>query len=246
MITEANIWIIIAVVTIVQGFILSSAIMFKSKQKNAASKLLSLFILLISLSLIGRLLPFADSQFSYIIMSVLIDFIIFSFGPLSFYYLKYLFEGTYHSSKKDLLHFIPMVIFIIYLLLKFLELPLYFEYRKAINLFLELFAIVVNGLYIIIARLLVKSYQKKSENEHSFLPQIKYINIFLNLISIILVCWFYGLISKQFPILNVTTLFTYNFIWVSISSLTFLFAYFSFFESDILSIPEKQNKYEQG
>ncbi|MBK7008112.1 MAG: hypothetical protein IPH36_05560 [Saprospiraceae bacterium] len=87
-INEFNVWLMIAILTIFQGFILSIAILFKSKEKNVANKLLSLFVFLIALSLIGRLSFYFSVSEEDFLPGGLVDIIIFCYGPLSFFYLK--------------------------------------------------------------------------------------------------------------------------------------------------------------
>ena len=253
---ELNIWLIIAILATFQGFFLSLAILVKSKGKNTANLFLGLFILLISISLIGRISPYFSALKDSFLLGGLMDIIIFSYGPLSFFYLKNLFDGKYYPSLKDYRHFIPLAIFLIYFFFR-LFFPqefnnsIFYSHLGLVYFFLELMAIVQNALYIYSGYKMVNDYEKRSAKEFSFLPQVKYIKIFLAVISLIILMWFYGFISKFVKGLEFSTVFSYNFVWLLISFLSFLFAYFSFFDSDILSIPEEStkdesNKYEQG
>lgn len=248
---ELHIWLIIAGLTIFQGILLSIAILFKSKEKNAANKLLSLFVFLISLSLIGRLSYYFSVSEADFLPGGLVDIIIFCYGPLSFYYLKSLLEGKYLLKSRDFLHFIPLMIYLAYFLYRLLlpnqfEKSVFFTYLNRVYFFLEMLAILQNAVYTFIGYRMVLAYENRLEKELSFLPQLKYVKIFISFISVIILLWFYGFVSKYIESLQFTTVFTYNFVWLLISFLTFLFAYFSYFDSEILSIPEKQTKYEQG
>ncbi|MBL0082847.1 MAG: AraC family transcriptional regulator [Saprospiraceae bacterium] len=107
-------------------------------------------------------------------------------------------------------------------------------------------AILQNAVYTIIGYKMASAYENRLEKELSFLPQLKYVKVFVAFISLIILLWFFGFVSKYIESLHFATVFTYNFAWLLISFLTFLFAYFSYFDSDILSIPEKPTKYEQG
>lgn len=249
--SELTIWLVISILAIFQGFFLSVVIIVKSAGKNSANLLLGLFILLISLSLIGRISSNFSALKDSFLLGGLMDIIIFSYGPLSFFYLKNLFKGKYFPGWKDYLHYFPLAIFLCYFFLRLLlprqfENSIFYANLGYVYFFLELMAIVQNAIYIIIGYKMVNDYEKRLVKELSFLPQVKYIKIFLAVISLIIFSWFYGFVSKFVDGLQFSTVFTYNFVWVLISFLTFLFAYLSFFNSDILSIPEKQAKYEQG
>ncbi|MDP2722930.1 MAG: helix-turn-helix domain-containing protein [Bacteroidales bacterium] len=249
--SELTIWLVIAILTIVQGFFLSVAILVKSKGKNTANILLSLFVFLISLSLIGRLSYYFSSVGDTFLPGGLVDIIIFCYGPLSFFYLKNLFDGKYFPTWKDYPHFIPLAIYSVYFFYRLLwpqqfENSIFYSNMGSVYFFLELLAIVQNAIYIFIGYKLVNDYEKRIVKELSFLPQVKYVKTFLAVVSVIILFWFYGFVSKYVEGLQFSTVFTYNFVWLLISFLTFLFAYFSYFDSDILSIPEKQTKYEQG
>lgn len=250
-INEFNVWLMIAILTIFQGFILSIAILFKSKEKNVANKLLSLFVFLIALSLIGRLSYYFSVSEEDFLPGGLVDIIIFCYGPLSFFYLKTLFDGKYLLSWRDYPHFLPLAIYLLYFFYRLLfpqhfEGSVFFTYLGRVYFFLELLAILQNAVYTIIGYKMASAYENRLEKELSFLPQLKYVKVFVAFISLIILLWFFGFVSKYIESLHFATVFTYNFAWLLISFLTFLFAYFSYFDSDILSIPEKPTKYEQG
>lgn len=248
---NVNIWLIIGLGTIVQGFLLSVAIFVKSSKNNTANILLSLFIFCVSFSMIGRIGPILSLTNSAFVMGAIMDLIIFSYGPLSYFYLKTLFNGKYSLQFKDVIHFVPFVVFLIYFSYRFFfeqhfNDSIFHRNLDIVFVFLESMAILSNAVYIYIAYRMVKSYEKRTPIQLSYLPQIKYIKIFLLLISVIIFFWFFGFISKYNIHLQFGTAFSYNIVWALISFLTFAFAYISFFESGIISIPEKIVKYEQG
>lgn len=258
---DLNIWLIIAILATFQGFFLAIAIFMKSSSKNTANLFLSLFILLISFSLVGRISSYFPAFENSFLLGGVMDIIIFSYGPLSYFYLKNLFDGKYFPSWKDYRHFIPLAIFLIYFFSrvffpKQFNNSVFYTHLGLVYVFLELMAIVQNGLYIYSGYKMVNEYEKRFVKKLSFLPQVKYIKIFLAVISLIILMWLYGFASKFIEGLEFSTVFSYNFVWLLISFLSFLFAYFSFFDSDILSIPqdssikesnkEEAGKYEQG
>lgn len=252
--TELNIrsvFAILAIITILQGFLLSLAIFLKSSKNNGANILLAVFIAFISISMIGRAAPFFPALKDSFLLSGLMDVIIFSYGPLSFFYLKNLFEGRYYPQWKDFPHFLPLLIFLIYFFYR-LFWPEHFdnsiirENLIYVYHFLELMAIMANAFYVILGFGMVVKYQRNAADQLSFLPQVKYIKIFLVIISLIILLWILGFFTKMNPDLYFTTLISYNSIWLLISVITFLFAYFSYFDADILFIKQQKSKYEQG
>lgn len=249
--SHENILLIIAVATIIQGFLLSIAIFIKSSKSNTANTLLSLFIFLVSFSMLGRI-AYILTPFKWdFLFATVMDVIIFSYGPLSYFYLKALLNGKYISWVKYIPHSIPLLIFLGYCIYQFFfkqhfDASIFGQNIDFVYFFLELLAILSNAFYIYIGYKMINVYEKNTPKQLSYLPQIKYIKIFLVVIALIILIWFFGFISKYDVRLQFGTVFTYNMVWILISCLTFAFAYISFFETGIISISEKVIKYEQG
>lgn len=249
--SEYNLWLMITVLTVTQGVFLSLAILFKSRKNHAAHLLLSIFVFLISLTMLGRLSFYFSASEDSFLPGGLVDIIIFCFGPLSYFYLKSLFHGQVFFKGKDWLHALPLAIYFIYFFHRLLF-PAHFEasiFNTRLDLvffFLELLAILQNIVYTYWGYTIVRDYETGMVKEFSLLPQIRYIKIFLIVVSLILFLWSFGFFSKTFFGYQSTTIISYNMAWILISCLTFLLAYFSYFDSDLLSVPQKQVKYEQG
>ena len=248
---EYNLWLMITILTVSQGVFLSLAILFKSRKNHAAHVLLSIFVFLIALTMLGRLSFYFSASEDTFLPGGLVDIIIFCFGPLSYFYLKSLLYEHNSFKGRDWLHAVPLAIYFIYFFHRLLfpahfEASIFYTRLDLVFFFLELLAIVQNIVYAYWGYNIVRDYETGMAKEFSLLPQIRYIKIFLVVVSVILLLWSFGFFSKTFFGYQTTTIISYNLTWILISCLTFLLAYFSYFDSDLLSVPQKQVKYEQG
>lgn len=248
---EITLWIIITLLTGLQGVFLSLAILVKSKGKRMANRLLSIFILLISLTMIGRLSFYYAENENDFLPGGLVDIIIFCYGPLAYFYLSFLLKLKNDWHRRDIIHAIPLLLYLVYFFYR-LFFSSHFEnswmntYLHQVFFFLELVAVIQNAAYAYWCYKTLKKYEATMAESYSTIPQLKYIRIFLALVAVIIILWAYGFVSKYIESLHFTTVLSYNFVWILLSCLTFLFAYFSYFDANILATPLKTGKYEQG
>jgi len=104
-------WTIIFLFSAIQGFFVSSVLLFK-KDKHPSRKILATITILFSLILIDYVLYWTGYQYYYPYLINVPLCLIFLFGPLFYLYFKSIFNKK-GFEKLDLLHFLPFLVALI-------------------------------------------------------------------------------------------------------------------------------------
>ncbi|HYJ46915.1 MAG TPA: helix-turn-helix domain-containing protein [Pyrinomonadaceae bacterium] len=108
-----------------QGLLLSLALLSGRRGEKFTNRTLAALILTIVIVICGAVLVSTDYVFVFPHLSRLHQPFVFLAGPLLFLYIRALTSSGQRFEKKDLLHFVPFVFCVIYLL------PYYFQSRAA-------------------------------------------------------------------------------------------------------------------
>ena len=225
--SNINWFSIIILLAALQGIFLFFAIYRLKNAKNQANKFLALFILMVSLTLLGRYF-FTKQSLSLFEQKLLLfgDITIFLFGPLLYFYFIKLFGINKKINRT--IHLLPVIVFIIY------TIPLIAsneaEYYSLITKYLWTFtfwestAIFLNLFYSIINWKVVNEFYKTNSNKISYTQRFKFYKFLMVIISLTLFAW---LSSFLIVLITNSNSIVYHVVWIILSGAVIALGYYS-------------------
>lgn len=232
-----------------QGILLFIAVNSLKKGNKKANNILSLYILIIVLTLLGRYF-YNSTNVTLFYLKVIFagDLIIFLFGPMLYFYLLALFEIKPDLKIKNWIHFLPVAVFIIIIS------PLIISDRETFNLLIqhyvyifyviEFAAIVQNLFYLALNWLLLKKYLFEISQENSAVPQINFYKILLYITASGLAFWIFSFILRFVSPSLIEDFFGYQMVWVSLSCSVIALGYYTLSNPEVFQKQQNQKKYE--
>lgn len=212
---------------VLQGGLLVVAINRLPQRNKTANRILSVFILLITVTLLWRLV---DTQgVVQLIAGIIQDEIIFLYGPVFYLYTKALLTTGQISFKQWRLHLIPAGV---YLVLQ----PLMWQAKSfwlPFMAFSVMAAITHSTIYIIKSYQLVRNFKRKSTKSS---PYIGYLQTMIVLLSVCLVLATYLMLAFFFDLPYQGIYVNYQVIWFSVSIITYVVGYFAMFSPEIFKV----------
>jgi AraC-like DNA-binding protein len=123
--TSANLLVALNLLGVAQALLLAAALLSIKRGNRVANRLLAAFVIVIAISVGGATM--ANDRFILLyphFLKIQDPFYVLG-APLLFLYVRTLIKGRAASGKKDLLHFLPFVLCLLYLL------PFYFQSGEA-------------------------------------------------------------------------------------------------------------------
>jgi len=243
---------IVIVIGICQGIFLALTLQRISNNNLHANRILSLLIVLATAMLIGRFVYFRFLTYTVFQWSILVDSLVFLFGPLIYMYLRrLLFKGdtTFFLPIYHFLGFFGMVIFAL-LYIVFYSPKEYYKlftdgYLPQAFHIISAIMIGFNGLYLVKSFKLVKKFKIEEKETFSFeQTPVIYLNFFLFSVSACLFAWFLSflntiLLDGYFTYIN------YESIWVAIPVFIYVVGYFSLKQPELFRIPQVEKPKER-
>ena len=115
-----NTWTTIFLFAAIQGLFVSMVFLFIKRENRIANALLALLIFLFSITLIEYVLYWTSFLYQFPHFMELSGGFPFLYGVILYLYFKRVFYGR-GFGRKDLLHFAPFLLFIIYMFPKYLS-----------------------------------------------------------------------------------------------------------------------------
>ncbi len=251
---------IILLLGISQGLFLSVTLQFISNTNRKANIILSVILLLAMTMLIGRFLYVRHLSYVIFQWSLVVDSIVFLFGPLLYLYIK---RFLFKSEKNK---FLPFYHFIPFFALLTLSLYFVFAYtpegyyrffieKNIMKLFniIAFCMIVFNSVYIVFSFLLVKKFKKAEKQTLSFDQNpLIYLYSFLIAFSLCIVAWLFSYINSTFLDSYFTYLSNdsiwvanYDSVWVAIPLFIYVIGYFSLKQPELFRIPFEEKPKEK-
>ena len=243
-------WIdVIIFIGICQGIFLSLTLQRISNNNQTANRILSYLIALATVMLIGRFVYFRFLTNWVFQWSILVDSIVFLFGPLVYMYIKRLLFKANHEFWLSRIHFVPfygMVIFAVFYIIKdtpeeyyqfFLHGNLLFYFR-----IISILMIVLNVFYVVKSFQLLSTFKKAEKEVFSFeQTPVTYLNFFLFSVSVCLFAWTASLLNSvifksSLPYMD------YDSIWVAIPVFIYVIGYFSLKQPELFRVMEELPK----
>jgi AraC-like DNA-binding protein len=243
---------IILIIGICQGVFLAITLQRISNNNKQANKVLSYLIVLATLMLIGRFVYFRYLNYWVFQWSILVDAIVFLFGPLVYTYIKRLLfkgKGTYQMARYHFLPFLGMVIVALYLILFYSPLEYYglFTDGNLLDIFHIIGAIMIlfNIVYLVKSFVLLKQFRHDEKEVFSFeQTPVTYIKYFLYTISFCLGLWLFSYLNSVL-LDHYFTYINYESVWVAIPVFIYVIGYFSLKQPELFRISEEQKIVEK-
>jgi AraC-like DNA-binding protein len=197
--------------------------------------------------LVGRFVYFRYLNYWVFQWSILVDAIVFLFGPLVYTYLRRLLfkgNGTYQMAKYHFLPFLGMVIFASYLILFYSPKEYYglFKDGNLTNAFHIISAVMIifNIIYLVKSFVLLKKFRQDEKEVFSFeQTPVTYIKFFLFSFSACLGAWLVSYLNSVF-LDDFFTYINYESIWVAIPIFIYVIGYFSLKQPELFKVSEEQ------
>ena len=225
---------IILVVGIIQGVFLTVTLQRISNNNHKANLILSLLIAIVTIMLIGRLVFFRFFSYWVFQWSILVDTMLFLFGPFLYVYVRRLLFKKDQEFFLTKIHFLPTVIFVLIscYYLTFYNPEEYYELyvEGKLDLFWSSVAIcikVLNALYLVASFNLIRRFKKNEKLVFSFNQSpIKYLNIFLIAVGLCILAWALSAVNSKFFDMYFTYV-NYSTVWIAIAIFIYVIGYYS-------------------
>lgn len=232
----------------VQGVLLSFALSKIKGRDLISNRYLVYFLFVVSITLLGRFF-YADTQVTALKTKILFlgDCIIFLYGPLLYLWMSRLIGNKNGFEKRELLHFIPSLIFVVSILPILVSSPehlgnVFMRYGMVYTVE-EFLAILHNIVYILWAMSLMAKFEKSLKEEFSFKPQTIFYKtlIWVSLIAVML--WGVSYLLSKFSDGYSLGSVGYHTVWFIMSTTIFALGYYAI-KSPEIYYPLKREKEE--
>lgn len=243
---------IIAFIGICQGIFLYFTLQRISNNNHKANSVLSKLILIASIMLIGRFLYLRYLNLWVFQWSLIIDSIVFLFGPLNYMYVRRLLFKENENYKTPFYSWIPFYSLLI-LSVGFVVIynpedyyQLFIDgYLSKMFTIISTLMILFNGFYIVKSIALVRNYKSLEKQYISFNQSpLGYLNAFQLSVSLCFLLWGFGFINETF-LDNYIAYLGYDAIWVAIPVFIYVIGYFSLKQPELFRIVLEEKTQEK-
>jgi AraC-like DNA-binding protein len=235
-----------------QGIFLLFILFFKRKEHKINQYVIFL-IIIITIGLLGRTLLQLE-LFGYQPRLITIsEFSMLLFGPSIALFVRSTIDSK-PFKKKDLWHFIPATLHIIYLTKYFIlvsdeTLNGRFASGELIKIVLVLgtIGIIYNLIYWIWSCIMYNKFKSIISNEVSYAVKFEFLRLFLIIIGLCLCFWF-SIIMLTFFKYQLMARVVYSFVWLSLTLTILFLGFYLFTQPEIFNIKihESKKKYSQS
>lgn len=245
---STSIYAFLLLMAAVQGIFLILSINGLKQGNKRANTVLSILILLVSLSLFGRLASYQSIVYNFQPKLLLLsDAFYFLFGPLFYLYMLRLLTVRTKPDRRLWLHFIPAGLhLLLYLTIIVQDRENYMSHIQDQDYY-PLFAVVgftallFNFFYWIKCNQLLRKYQEDIAHTQSFEENLTYLSTFVRLMAICLCLWAFS--YAAYPIahvleadpLRISELST-NILWLVFSVFTYFLGFYAMAQPEIFTL----------
>ncbi len=228
-----------------QGIFLAITIQVLQHKNKAANTILSLILIMAVIMLLGRMIYFRFLNVVLFRWTVLIDTVIFIFGPLCYVYLRRLAFSNNDKYRLPWYHFAPallQILFFLYGMTFSVE-----DYKESINsgvfnipfFIIEGSGILLNIYYWFLNINLIKKYKKEEKHRVSYRQHLVSFLVFFQIsIGVFLLVWGISFIASKFFAYSLYPI-GYDALWAGICIFIFVIGYYSLKEPELFRIPLK-------
>ncbi|OHD07128.1 MAG: hypothetical protein A2Y34_17380 [Spirochaetes bacterium GWC1_27_15] len=197
-----DIFTILNIIGVFQGFFAVFLFLFANKKNKKANIILAILFLIITISISYGIIYFTKlyKYFPHLIrISQPFQLLI---APMFYFYVKFLTIQNYSFKKFDFLHFLPFIAFVIILIpfylqdgmtkIKFIE-TIYHDGNKILlPIIIWIIVLCYSVFYIVLIKNILKDYKKQIVNNFSNIKSINlnWLNYAINIFLIMNICFF--------------------------------------------------------
>ncbi|MDY8136993.1 AraC family transcriptional regulator [Aquimarina sp. 2201CG5-10] len=226
-----------------QGIFLAITLQIIKNKNKTANRILGIILLLASFMLLGRMLFLKYITVRLFQVSILVDSIIFIFGPLCLMYLRRLAYAGNKNFKLQWFHYLPVIIhllffgYVISLSQDEFVLKLNDKHFSTPFLLIEGLGVISNIYYWTINTRLILWYSKEEKQNISYKQNLTFFLKFFQIsVGLFLALWVLSFVSVNFFNRSLYPI-GYNWVWIGISVFIFVIGYYSLKEPELFRIP---------
>ncbi|WP_281987876.1 helix-turn-helix domain-containing protein [Aquimarina aggregata] len=231
-----------------QGIFLAVTIQMIRNRNKGANKILSLVLLLAVLMLLGRLVYFKFLTPRFLQWTVLVDTVIFIFGPLCYEYFRRIAFANNDTFKLPKIHYLLALLHFLFFCYTISLSEEIFSKKMNSGFFripffvIEGVGVIANFYYWILNFKLLKKYIKEEKNAVSYHQNLlSFLKFFQIAVGVFLMMWAINYIAIYF--FNHSIQFIgYNSMWGAISIFIFVVGYYSLKEPELFRMPFQKEK----
>ncbi|WP_109301705.1 AraC family transcriptional regulator [Aquimarina sp. AU474] len=226
-----------------QGVFLAITIQMLKHKNKSANRMLSVILLVAVVMLLGRMIYFRFLTPTMFRWTILIDGVIFIFGPLCYTYLRRLAFSNNDHYKLSWYHYLPAMFHICFFIYSMsFSISVYSEKVSAGVFTIPFFCIEGGGIlsnfyYWYLSIQLIRTYTREEKNRVSFKQNlVSFLTFFQISVGVFLMTWLISFIAGNF--------FKYSFypigydtLWGGISIFIFVIGYYSLKEPELFRVP---------
>ncbi|OED38498.1 hypothetical protein AB832_04550 [Flavobacteriaceae bacterium (ex Bugula neritina AB1)] len=231
-----------------QGVFLAITLQIIKNKNKSGNSVLAIILLIAVVMLLGRMMYFKYLNYNRFRWTILIDAVIFLFGPLCYIYLRRLIFLKKDRYFLPWFHYLPLlfhILFFLYVIVLDLETfiaKLSSGFFKIPFMGIEGAGIFLNFYYWYLSFRLIKAYQKEAKNQVSFKQGlVSFLKFFLTSIGVFLSAWVLSFVSLHFFDHSLYPI-GYNWVWVGICVFIFVIGYYSLKEPGLFRIEIQPSK----
>ncbi len=231
-----------------QGVFLAITLLVIKNTNKAANAVLSAILLLSAVMLLGRMIFFKFLTLRLYQWSLLIDVVIFLFGPLTYMYVRRL---AFYKNEKFLLSWQHYTLSIIHVLYSFYVLSLSPEVfgemlsSGALDIpffIIEVLGIVSNMYYCVANFKLIQLYSSEEKNAISYRQNVvSFLRFFQITIAAVVGVWVLSFVVVKLFDYQLKWI-DYNTVWGATSIFIYIVGYYSLKEPELFRLPLKSKK----
>lgn len=240
---------ILVLIGSVQGYILALALSRLKESDLVSNRYLSLFLFVVSTTLLGRFF-YTDTEMTILKFKLLFfgDCIIFLFGPFLYLWLTRVLGLKKKFNKKELVHFVPALIFFLSVT------PLFFSFGQDFWMVLnkfgpfysaeELGAILHNLIYIVISLITLRKFEANYKDQASTEPQTTFYRAILSVSLVAVIVWLVSNLLGRFSPDYMFSNLGYHSVWVIMSSTILGLGYYTIRNPELF-LPDTEEPEEE-
>ncbi len=231
-----------------QGIFLAVTLQLLKNKNTAANKILSIILVLSVFMLLGRMIFFKYLTVRLFQWTILIDAVIFIFGPLCHMYFRRLIFAKNDNFKLLWKHYIPVLLQVLFSVYVLSDSPERFSEKLTLGYFavpfliIEGCGIISNGYYWRLNTNLLRAYTAQEKNKVSYQQGlVSFLKFFQISLGIFILLWVINFVSASFFDVTIQWV-SYNSVWGAISVFIFVVGYYSLKEPELFRIPFQKEK----
>ncbi|MCB0280013.1 MAG: AraC family transcriptional regulator [Calditrichaeota bacterium] len=232
---------------IIQSIVFYFTLRRKDYKPNPSNKILSYFMIIISLSLVGRWFWVNRFVREYPHIYLLIDILFYLYGPFIYLYVKALINQQI-NLKKEWFHFIPITLHFLTMIQYLLLSPV--DYLAVIDRgdiwvypYDWALAMLHIAVYLLLSNKLISDAKDHESENYSYKSEIDLLAKLIILMWVFLFGWFHSFLVEVFDLNFMVLLYRFSIFWMCFPMIAILVGYYAISKPEVFAF-KKIEKYE--